>query len=42
MACLRQAGPPMTDRRAEYRFSWWHEGLLMHDHDYVWSERSSH
>src|SRR4051794_8180849 len=24
--------------RSEYRFSWWHQGVLLFDHDYRWSE----
>lgn len=30
--------PPMAIRSsAEYRFGWWHQGLMLYDHDYVWS-----
>jgi hypothetical protein len=25
----------------EYRFAWWHQGLLMYDHEYEWSAGSS-
>ena len=26
--------------RREYRFAWWHQGVLIYDHGYDWSERS--
>jgi hypothetical protein len=26
--------------RTEYRFSWWHQGLMIFDHDYEWSDDS--
>ena len=30
-----------SSEHREYRFSWWHQGLLMYDHEYEWTEGSS-
>jgi len=31
--------PPVSlQRRSEHRFSWWHQGVLLFDRDYEWSE----